>query len=253
MLTAVVLLCLVASCFGGTLPVRPRLDGRIVGGQTTSISNYPYQLSLQSSGSHICGASIISTTWAITAAHCVAGSSASRLSLRAGSSNRGSGGSVHQAAQVIAHPNYNSNTVDYDFALIRVSSAFSLSSNVRTIPLPSQGESVSTGTSAVVTGWGTTRENGAAASVLQVVAVPVVANSQCNSAYGGGITDRMLCAGYTSGGKDACQGDSGGPLAANGKLIGVVSWGYGCARPNYPGVYARVASVRNWISSNSGV
>ncbi|XP_067003041.2 trypsin-1-like isoform X2 [Anabrus simplex] len=252
MLTAVVLLCLVASCFGGRLPVRPRLDGRIVGGETVNISDYPYQLSLQYYGIHLCGASIISTTWALTAAHCVNGYYVSSLSLRAGSSDVGSGGSLHQADQVIAHPNFNYSTMDYDIALIRVSSAFSLSSNVRIIPLPSEGESVSTGTSAVVTGWGSTKENGPSVSVLQMVAVPVISNSQCNSDYIGVITDRMLCAGYTNGGKDACQRDSGGPLAANGKLIGVVSWG-SCARSNVSGVYTRVASLRDWITSNSGV
>ncbi|XP_067003046.2 trypsin-1 [Anabrus simplex] len=253
MLKAVVLLCLVASCLGSALPPRPRLDGRIVGGSSADIKNFPYQLSLQSWGSHICGASIISENWALTAAHCVSGSSASRFSLRAGTSTRGSGGSVHQASQIIAHPNYDLRTIDYDYALIKVSSPFSLGSNVAIVALPSQGEAVADGTNSVVTGWGSTSEGGWSASTLQQVTVPVVSNSECNSAYGGGITDRMICAGYTAGGKDACQGDSGGPLVANGKLQGIVSWGYGCAQPNYPGVYSRVATARDWIKSNSGI
>lgn len=90
---------------------------------------------------------------------------------------------------------------------------------------------------------------------LRAAEVPVVNQEACGQAYEsfGGITDRMICAGHTEGGKDACQGDSGGPLVAEGKLIGIVSWGYGCARPNYPGVYSRVAVVRDWIRENAGV
>lgn len=85
--------------------------------------------------------------------------------------------------------------------------------------------------------------------------MPIVNQTVCSDAYAsfGGITDRMICAGLTAGGKDACQGDSGGPLVADGKLVGVVSWGYGCARPNYPGVYSRVAAVRDWITKKTGV
>lgn len=77
---------------------------------------------------------------------------------------------------------------------------------------------------------------------------------QCNAAYAiyGGVTDRMICAGYPEGGKDSCQGDSGGPLVANGKLVGVISWGVDCAKPEMPGVYSRVAAVRDWIRSSSG-
>lgn len=85
--------------------------------------------------------------------------------------------------------------------------------------------------------------------------MPIVNQEICAKAYKnfGTITDRMICAGYDKGGKDACQGDSGGPLVVDNVLVGVVSWGYDCAQPNYPGVYSRVASVRNWISEQSDV
>ena len=87
----------------------------------------------------------------------------------------------------------------------------------------------------------------------QYVQVPAVTNADCNKAYGGGITESMICAGYPEGGKDACQGDSGGPFVCNnnGKAIiaGVVSWGYKCAEPGYPGVYSRTTHVLNWIKA----
>ena len=86
------------------------------------------------------------------------------------------------------------------------------------------------------------------------VRVPAITNAQCNSAYGGSITDSMICAGYPGvGGKDACQGDSGGPFVCNdgGKAIvaGTVSWGFGCADANYPGVYSRTTAALDWIKS----
>ncbi|KAJ4432547.1 hypothetical protein ANN_21170 [Periplaneta americana] len=345
-----VLLAALVACVAGVPYIlqKPLPDGRIVGGTTTTITNFPYQLSLRYSGSHICGASIISANWAVTAGHCIIGS-ASSLTLRAGSTYSNTGGTVHQVSQAIRHGSYNANTLDYDIAVLkntelhalysspdiirniksrrlrwaghagrmgesrsgyrvlvarsegkrplgrprrrwednkmdlremgydgrdwinlaqdrdqwrayvraamnlRVSSAFSFGSSVQAIPL--ETGSVSAGTSAVVSGWGTTSEGGSASTTLRQVAVPIVSDSSCNSAYSsyGGITARMICAGYTSGGKDACQGDSGGPLVANGKLIGIVSWGAGCARPNYPGVYTKVSALRSWISSNTGV
>nr|AEI58557.1 serine protease [Eupolyphaga sinensis] len=249
------LLTLLVACVAGVpapLSDKPQLDGRIVGGSTTTIQNYPYQVSLQYGGSHICGGSIISANYVLTAAHCIIGS-ASQHRVRVGSTNSNSGGTIYQVAQTIVHGSYSSRTMDYDVALLRTSTAISGSSSVATIGLESGV--VSVGTSAVVTGWGTTSEGGSASTTLRQVIVPIVSDASCNSAYAsyGGITARMICAGYTSGGRDACQGDSGGPLVANGRLVGVVSWGVGCARPNFPGVYAKVSAVRSWIQSNFGV
>ena len=98
-------------------------------------------------------------------------------------------------------------------------------------------------------------KGGSSPNNLQYVRVPAITNSQCNTAYGGSITSSMLCAGYPNvGGKDACQGDSGGPYVCNDNgnpvIAGVVSWGNGCALANFPGVYARVTTVLNWIESN---
>ena len=96
---------------------------------------------------------------------------------------------------------------------------------------------------------------GSATNNLQYVRVPAITNAQCNAAYGGSITDTMICAGYPGvGGKDACQGDSGGPFVCNDNgnavIAGVVSWGNGCALADYPGVYARTTSALSWIQNS---
>jgi secreted trypsin-like serine protease len=125
---------------------------------------------------------------------------------------------------------------------------------VAAIPLAASTDTAlyAAGVNAIVSGWGTTSSNGAVSYVLRKVTVPLVANATCNTNYGGGITDRMLCAGKPQGGVDSCQGDSGGPLIANSagvmKLIGVVSWGEGCAAAGKPGVYASVINLRSWIA-----
>ncbi|KAI7815140.1 Serine protease [Rhyzopertha dominica] len=236
-------------------PEVPMLDGRIVGGVEVTISQYPWQLSLQSGSRHICGASIISANWALTAAHCVSGSSVSSLSLRAGSTQHASGGNVHTLASGLVHGSYSSRTLDYDIAVLRTSSAFSLgSTGIRAVSLLSAGSSPSTGALAYVSGWGTLSSGGSIPATLRAVDVPIVSQTSCRSSYGtSAITDRMLCAGYAAGGKDACQGDSGGPLVVNSVQVGIVSWGYGCAVAGYPGVYAHVGALRSWISSNTGV
>ncbi|XP_068083830.1 trypsin-1-like [Anabrus simplex] len=218
-----------------------------------NISEFPYQLSLQKYGRHTCGASIISKQWAITAAHCTTRSSAASITLRASTQKLGSGGVVHKVAEIIVHESYNPRTIENDISLIKVSTEFKFSNSMKPVGLPSSREDVAIGSSAVVSGWGYTREGGRVSTDLRQVVVPIVSNDDCNVAYYGGIVNSMLCAGFKSGGKDACQGDSGGPLVADSKLIGIVSWGYGCARPGTPGVYTRVASFRTWIKENSGI
>jgi trypsin len=91
---------------------------------------------------------------------------------------------------------------------------------------------------------------------LQKVDVPLVSPAMCDKGYPGEITNTMICAGLEEGGKDSCQGDSGGPLVVTDNnnqkvLVGVVSWGYGCARPGQYGVYSKVNAAYDWIMSNA--
>ncbi|EFA02791.1 serine protease P76 precursor [Tribolium castaneum] len=230
-------------------------DGRIIGGSSISISSVPWQVSLQYYGSHICGGSIISAKYIVTAAHCTDGLTAAQLSIRAGTSSRGSGGQVSSVARIYQHSSYNSRTIDYDISILELSSSLTLGSNVSPVSLPSSSTSWNAGTSVLVTGWGTTSEGSSSLpSALQGVTVQIVSQSTCSSAYGSGsITGRMLCAGVTNGGKDACQGDSGGPLVVGNVLAGIVSWGAGCGRPSYPGVYSNVPALRSFIQQTTGI
>jgi len=112
------------------------------------------------------------------------------------------------------------------------------------------------GTKFVVSGWGTTKQGGDQPDVLHSAVVPHISDAVCSAGqYSGQITNQMMCAGHLAGGIDSCQGDSGGPLTwvnpstSKVTLVGVVSWGFGCAQPNLPGVYAEVTSVLSWMNN----
>lgn len=116
------------------------------------------------------------------------------------------------------------------------------------------------GYKATASGWGTLKEDGKPSCILQEVEVPVISNDRCVSETNYTskmITPNMLCAGYPGKGeRDSCQGDSGGPLVIERpdkrlSLIGVVSWGNGCARKDFPGVYTRVTRFMTWIKANT--
>ncbi|XP_063238295.1 trypsin-1-like [Bacillus rossius redtenbacheri] len=233
---------------------KPSLDRRIIGGSVASITDFPYQLSFQDWGAHICGAAIIGSYWAVSAAHCFNNAPTPRL--RAGTAQLGVGGTVHEVDRYVLHEQFNSWSMDNDIALLHVVTPFQFSSSVQPIGLPSQGQVVAAGTQAVVSGWGLTSADGSEdSSVLLYLNTVVFSQTQCNSFYSdyGGLASGMMCSGYAEAGKDACQGDSGGPLASGGKLVGIVSWGDGCGKAGRPGVYTDVAYYRNWISSNSGI
>ncbi|XP_062847080.1 trypsin-2-like [Trichomycterus rosablanca] len=222
-------------------------DDKIIGGYECPMHSQPWQIYLTyDDGVRWCGASLINSRWAVSAAHCYV--SANRLALHLGEHNIFSDEGTEQriwAEKVIPHPNYNSVTYDNDFMLIKLSEAAVFNKYVQPIPLVSS--CAVAGQKCLVSGWGNTGED--YASVLQCLNLPVIAHSTCQNAYGSKITDNMFCAGYMEGDKDSCQGDSGGPVVCNGKLQGVVSWGYGCAEPGFPGVYAEVCRYIDWVDT----
>ncbi|XP_014663031.1 PREDICTED: trypsin alpha-like [Priapulus caudatus] len=272
LLIAFALVCVAAADLqGGLNPGRPRWprlpegvkpmdDSKIVGGATTTIDKFPYQVAMYKDGNFICGGELIRTNVVLTAAHCVHRyeNSPSRFEIRVGSTTY-SGGTRHRVSRVNKHSSYNSYTTDYDVATMILSSSVSINTYTQLVTMASGGSSYS-GYTGTVSGWGTTSEDGNISRNLRYVNVAIMSNVQCADVLGSGvITNRMMCAGYPDGGKDACQGDSGGPLVinhsmsnpSNSVLVGIVSWGYGCARPQSPGIYSRVTVLRGWIDAYS--
>jgi trypsin len=143
---------------------------------------------------------------------------------------------------------FNNSSVSF-----QVSVPFTYGPGVQPISLASSEPAA--GSLAVVSGWGTLSSGGSLPSHLQAVEVFITSPAACNSAYAvyGGITENMICAGVPGGGKDACQGDSGGPLVVGGQLVGIVSWGIGCAEADYPGVYSDVTTLRSFVTQETGV
>jgi len=227
--------------------VRKEFPVLIVGGTVATRGEFPWIVQIRRGGQY-CAGSIVNPNWIVTAAHCAQASIAG-YSLVAGEHNLNQVEGSEQTRtvdQIIVHPDYNSNTLYGDIALMRVSSPFTYGTYVQPANLSSSDP---TG-DVIVAGWGALFEGGVSPSVLMKVTVPMVTRSSCQSSYGSNaILPGMICAG--TGGKDSCQGDSGGPLMQNSELFGIVSWGRGCARPGYPGVYTGVSYFRNWITDNS--
>ena len=223
---------------------------KIVGGVQAVKGEFPFLVSLRSSyGSHFCGGSLIKKNWVLTAAHCVEGGYLKGVTIGLHNQSDTAGVEKFTVLQIVKHPGWNTNTMENDFALVK------LSADSTFAPIALNANEVASKVNFVTAGWGTTSEGGGVSKILMKVTVPFVTKEACTAAYPDGITDSMLCAGYPEGGKDSCQGDSGGPLmlgeGASRVLAGVVSWGEGCARPNKYGVYSKVNIALDWINNTA--
>ena len=240
----------------GINPFTPQ--GRIVGGRETSIEEHPWQVSLQTFGFHFCGGSIISKDTILTAGHCTTSYPASYITVRVGSSRTARGGALHQVDQIVRHEQFKTNMYgipENDVAVLKLKTSIELGKTAQPIPLFEQDEESVEGVLSTISGWGATTEGGSTPEVLRTVDVPIVTKTECNKAYEsfGGVPAGQICAAFPAGGKDTCQGDSCGPLVIAGRQAGIVSWGNGCARKGYPGVYTEIAAFRDWLTKNAGV
>ena len=225
---------------------------RIVGGNEASIKDYPYAVYLTDShDNQFCGGVLVSPSAVATAAHCASAVSQSAMRVVAGRQDkRDEDGIVSQVTRVWVEPGFSDPTKGDDVAVL------TLDRNLPYQPVKLPGSSSASlynaGTNATVVGWGRTADGGARSQYLRSAVVPVVSDSTCKQDYSNYDSKSMVCAGYPDGGIDACQGDSGGPLVVDGTLIGVVSWGDGCAKAGKPGVYTRVSTYADDIKAQSG-
>ncbi|KAG5276903.1 hypothetical protein AALO_G00111090 [Alosa alosa] len=254
-------ICLCVTLLLNTATGLPHLKPRssIVGGEDAAPGQWPWMVYLQSTNgmkSYTCGGSLINTRWVLTAAHCVNSKNyhlkpvvVGRLNLR---------DPIHwqySVHRVLIHPGYHDNgdVLYNDIALVQLKKSVVTSKLVEPVALPTCQDFFNTSSECWVTGWGKVAENKplGGRKTLQQVNLPLLDKDTCKKAYPSTNDEQHLCAGYMQGGKDSCKGDSGGPLVCkSGKKfvqVGVVSFGRGCARRDYPGVYTRVISYKKFI------
>lgn len=249
---------------------RPLPVNRIVGGVSASEGAWPWQVDIQTDDKgHVCGGTIISESWILSAAHCFPNPNdissymvyAGRQQLNGWNPDETS----HRIRRVVVPLGYTDPQLGQDIALVELATAVTWSDRIQPICLPYADVEFSSDMRCMITGWGNIRDGVGLQGVgaLQEVQLPIIDSKTCQDMYlinpteNIDIRDDMMCAGFQQGGKDSCQGDSGGPMVcqiSDGSWVqaGIVSFGLGCAKPNRPGVYAKVSSFTNFIQNHAG-
>ena len=242
------------------------LDGvrspHVIGGGVAPAGKWPFQVGLLAAATsdnflaQYCGGSLVHEQYVVTAAHCVDFVTPSEIEVLTETQSLAGGGVRRDVQAITVHPSWNATTFDFDVAVVKLTGPAPGIPLAKLLTLEQEATLALPGTLAFVTGWGDTAPGAPTAfpTELYQVKVPMVARQACKASYPGQITKQMTCAGLAEGGQDSCQGDSGGPLVvrnANGlwkRQVGIVSWGIGCALPDFYGVYTRLAVVGAWVS-----
>ncbi|XP_055534239.1 trypsin II-P29-like [Wyeomyia smithii] len=247
----------VLTAFVQLIAAAPADNQRIINGTDATIKEFPFMLSLRSSGGgHSCGGSILSEYWIMTAAHCVNTLTTPSLqSIQVGRTNisRVADESVFRIELVIPHPDYTpSNSYVNDIALCKLASPLEFSESVQPVTLPKPCYEVDESDPKVtLIGWGL-NDDGVVPPTLQKVDYYAVPNEQCNEIHSSTIYPSQICAAEPGGGKGQCSGDSGGPLLHDNVQVGIVSWSIKpCTIAPYPGVLTKVSHFIDFIYENT--
>ncbi|KAJ8736127.1 hypothetical protein PYW08_006783 [Mythimna loreyi] len=237
----------------------PTKQSVIVGGQLAVISQYPSIAGLlySTNGNNFnqaCVGTIVTTKAILTAGHCVYGDAAYKWRIRVASSWANSGGAIYILSSIAVHPSFNIRIRDYDIAILRTAVPIVFSNTVQPATIAGTNYNLPDNQIVWAAGWGTTAAGAAPTEQLRHIQAWTINQYSCSSRYanfGANVTANMLCVGWPNvGSRDQCQGDSGGPIYHNGVLVGISSWGYGCANVVYPGVNSRISRLTTWIQSN---